>query len=409
MKQFYCYLLCLLFCAQINAQQSPSSSIKFTNNLKSFKDLQALKKVLKDVKIIALGENTHGLGEVFKVKADLVKFLHKELGFSLLLFESGYGDAALAWNKINKLSARDYTKTFTSYYYYHSEELLDLMMYVKAQSTTNKPLMIQGIDCQPQQNYLIQRMVQLMQPIDAAFAKKAKLEMQSFFYLYQHENKKDSTAFYKQRKQFTQFINQYEKLLNTKGQKLIPTHATKTEIEAVKRTLQIFRKTYQNVPYGGMMGWPLSYNIRDKAMFETVQWFRKKYPNQKIIIWAQNSHIENKPKPRYTVKWLGHHLKKTYGQSYYSIGAIVYSGRDMRYNKIASFEHKKADYLAYRLNQYKQTHFLINLRDKSQPSFLNKPLLGMESNGSEAAFVAKDRFDGLLFIQYSDVPKLLKK
>ncbi|OJJ13895.1 hypothetical protein BKI52_45285 [marine bacterium AO1-C] len=389
------------------AQKQTPSTLKFTNDLQNFTSLTELKKALRGVEIIALGENTHGLGEVFRTKAELVKFLHQEMGFGLLLFESGFGDGALAWEQLPRLSAKAYTKAFTSNYYYHSKEILSLMNYVKAKAQTKQPLLVQGIDCQPQQGYLITQMQQLIDPIDAAFANTIKRKMREFNLLYHHEHKKDSVAFYKQRKQFIQFINQCQKYLN--DPQISSKPANKANIALIKKTLDGFKKTYQNIPYGGMMSWPLAYNIRDKAMFEAVQPFRKKYPRKKIIIWAQNSHIENIPKPNDRVQWMGHHLKKTYGKRYYSVGAIVYSGRDLRYNKTATFEHKKTDYLAYRLEQYQQTSLFINLRSNPQPDFLSKPLLGMESNGNEAVFAAKTRFDGILFIHHSDIPQLLKE
>jgi erythromycin esterase-like protein len=106
---------------------------------------------------------------------------------------------------------------------------------------------------------------------------------------------------------------------------------------------------------------------------------------------------------------MGHSLKGTYGDKYYSIGAIVYSGINLNYNGTFDFEHNTTDYLAYHLNQFKKDEFVLDLRNYNKKDFTSKELLGMESNGNTAGFVAKDRFDGLLFIKYSNIPKLIKK
>lgn len=154
-----------------------------------------------------------------------------------------------------------------------------------------------------------------------------------------------------------------------------------------------------------MTNWQNNANIRDKSMFDTVKWFKDNYPNEKIIIWAQNSHIENAPKPRYTVNFMDHYLKSTYGDKYYSMGAIVYSGKNLNYNDTFDFEHNDPSYLAYHLNKFQKNEFILELKSHNKIDFTNQELLGMESNGNTAGFIAKDRFDGLLFIKHSDIPK----
>src|SRR5690606_2946992 len=105
--------------------------------------------------------------EVFTAKAELVKFLHQELGFDIVLFESGYGDAALAWEQFDTLSSKAFTQVFSSNFYYNTKEIEQLVSYAKTQ---NGSLSIQGFDCQPQQNYLIKRMTEIAQPINSVFA-----------------------------------------------------------------------------------------------------------------------------------------------------------------------------------------------------------------------------------------------
>ncbi len=380
--------------------------IEFTSDLEKFGNLSEFKETLKDVEIIALGENTHGLGDVFKAKTDLVKFLHQELGFNLVLFESGFGDGALAWEKLDSLSPLEFTNSFTSNYYYHSEEIRDLMEYVKSR---NKKLIIQGFDCQPQQDYLIKRMTEIMFPIDSIIAKSVESELKNFNKLYQFENDKDTIGFNNQRNKFIKFISQYETVLKNKKKEIVSSGYSEKEINAIKKSIEIFKDTYTQLKFGDMMNWQKSANIRDRSMFETIKWFKENYPNEKIIIWAQNSHIENSPKPKYSVNFMGHYLKSTFGKKYYSIGAIVYSGKNMNYNNSFDFEHNTADYLAYHLNQFGKDEFVLDLRNYNKKDFTSQELLGMESNGNTAGFVAKDRFDGLLFIRYSDIPKLIEK
>lgn len=398
-------IIFLLFLStSCKAQTLLNPKIEFTSDLRGFNNLTAIRETLKDVEIIALGENTHGLGEVFRVKSDLVKFLHKELGFNLILFESGFGDGALAWEQFDSLSTEDFTLSFTSNFYYHSKEILELMEYVKTQ---DKKLKVQGFDCQPQQSFLINRMSQIVTPIDSVFGKSVKVEFRNFNKLYQFENDKDTISFYKQRDEFVSFLDRYTRIIKENEQRLLKSGTTQNEIEAIRKSNQIFIDTYSKIEFGSMMGWPISANIRDKSLFETIKWFKENSPETKIIIWAQNSHIENKPKPNNSVNWMGHSLKETYGNKYYSLGAVVYSGKNLEYNRSFDFEHNDKDYLAYHLNQFNREAFVLNLRNYKQNDFINESLLGMESGGNTARFIAKERFDGILFIKYSGIPQII--
>jgi erythromycin esterase len=387
------------------AQNLSDANILFTNNLKDFKEISALKETLKGVEIIALGENTHGLGQVFKAKTDLVKFLHKEMGFNLILFESGFGDGALAWEQMDSLSAKAYTLSFTSNFYYQTEEILDLITFAKKQ---NKKLNIQGFDCQPQQDFLINRMSQIILPIDSVFAKSVKVEFRNFNKLYQFENAKDTTNFYKQRNAFISFLENYNLLMTGNEKNLLKSGTTQNELEAIRKSNQIFLDTYSKIEIGSMIGWPISANIRDKTLLETVNWYKENNPYTKIIIWAQNSHIENKPNSDNGPIWMGHGLKKIYGKKYYSLGIEVYSGKSLEYNRSFDFEHNDKKYLAYHLNQFKREQYILDLRNFNQDNFNYESLLGMSSGGYLGKYIAKERFDGLLFIKNSSIPQLIK-
>lgn len=49
-----------------------------------FADLQALKEIIGDARIVSLGESTHGNREIFQMKHRLVEYLAGELGFTIL-------------------------------------------------------------------------------------------------------------------------------------------------------------------------------------------------------------------------------------------------------------------------------------------------------------------------------------
>ncbi|PCE64066.1 erythromycin esterase family protein [Sediminicola luteus] len=390
----------------MHAQKNIAQPLQFSSDLERFESLTPLKEVLKDVDIVALGENTHGLGKVFQTKVELVKFLHAELGFDLVLFESGYGDAALAWANWENMSTEEFTQNFSSNFYYRSKEIMDLVNYAKSR---NGKLKLQGFDCQPQQQYLIKRMQEVIAPIDPDFATTVPQAMVDFNRLYQHEKNGDSLTFYAQRDSFASFLKKYDQLLDGISGTGKGNQPSQKEIEIIQQSNRIFLDTYGSMPFGKLMLWPQAANHRDAAMLKIVEKYKETHPGAKIIIWAQNSHIENHGKPHNPVIWMGHGLKKKYGASYYSIGTVVYSGTNQNYNGSFSFEHKDPEYLAYHLNKVGNSNFILDLRDYPKTDFTAKLHLGMENNGSKAYFIAQDRFDGILFLSHSGPPHALNE
>src|SRR5690349_24508296 len=53
-----------------------------------FEDLQPLKKIIGDARIVSLGESTHGSRQIFQMKHRLVEFLASEMGFTIFSIEA---------------------------------------------------------------------------------------------------------------------------------------------------------------------------------------------------------------------------------------------------------------------------------------------------------------------------------
>ena len=67
----------------------------------SFTDLDMLKPLLQDKRIVFLGESSHGVAELL-AKTRLIQFLHKEMGYNVLAFESGLSNTSLSNAIINQ-------------------------------------------------------------------------------------------------------------------------------------------------------------------------------------------------------------------------------------------------------------------------------------------------------------------
>ena len=66
----------------------PISTVEAGNG---FEDLMPLKDILKDKKIVAMGEATHGTSEFFKMKHRFFEFLVEEMGYRVFAMECDGG------------------------------------------------------------------------------------------------------------------------------------------------------------------------------------------------------------------------------------------------------------------------------------------------------------------------------
>ena len=96
-------------------------------------DLQPFKRVLKDVRILGLGEETHGTREFFQLKHRMVEFLVKEMGFRVFAIEASYS-ACQTINDYVMGRMNDGAKALKSqgFWTWDTEEVLAMMDWMRA-------------------------------------------------------------------------------------------------------------------------------------------------------------------------------------------------------------------------------------------------------------------------------------
>ncbi len=102
---------------------------------------QQLDKIIGDKSMVMLGEFSHGAREVFLTRNDLIRYLHEEKGFDLILFEAGVGEVGFVDLKRNNLTAKQMTSCFFNIW--RTDEFVDLMSYID-----QKGILIGGFDIQ---------------------------------------------------------------------------------------------------------------------------------------------------------------------------------------------------------------------------------------------------------------------
>ena len=94
-------VICILFSIVSNAQNFNPKILALPEN-PNIEDFSFFKEEFKDVQVVMLGEITHFEGNVFEMKTKIIKYLHEQMGFNTVAFESGVYDVWKAQIDINK-------------------------------------------------------------------------------------------------------------------------------------------------------------------------------------------------------------------------------------------------------------------------------------------------------------------
>lgn len=136
----------------VSAAQPAPNPLPYAHEIKSltsedYSDLSFLKPLLKDKTVVSLGENFHRVGEYASMKTRLVKYLHEELGFEVIAFESGLAEASVVNDVADELTAAEMMDN-SIFDVWKSAETLELFNYIKQSRQTDKPLQLAGYDMQ---------------------------------------------------------------------------------------------------------------------------------------------------------------------------------------------------------------------------------------------------------------------
>jgi erythromycin esterase len=97
-----------------------------------FKDLEALRPIIGDARIVSLGEATHGTREFFKLKHRMLEFCVAELGFTMFVIEANFPES-LAVNAyvLNGVGNAADALSGMRFWTWDTEEVLDLVEWMR--------------------------------------------------------------------------------------------------------------------------------------------------------------------------------------------------------------------------------------------------------------------------------------
>ncbi|MBW6483315.1 MAG: erythromycin esterase family protein [Vicingaceae bacterium] len=288
-----------------------------------------LKEVLAGVEIVGLGEQSHSDGPTFEAKVRLIKFLHEDLGFNVIAFESGLYDCSKANELIKNRTIENDTNYLNRAIFgvWNCRELHQLAKYIDETQKTPNPLHLTGFDCQfaglTSRDYFIQDVNDFLLYIENRSNQKLNIDTARLNNSLK-ELAKYSNFFKKLSPEDTLFLsNTIDTLLS-----VINTHNIVDE--QISFWKQVFKSV--KVDYRKKYVYKTSPVLRDSMMAENLKWIvNEQYKNQKVILWSANTHLANSTKSvdsKYLSKnkLMGNYLKDEFSDKYYFMAFTSYGG-----------------------------------------------------------------------------------
>lgn len=379
-----------------------------------------LNEKLREVKIIALGEARHDHGTTFKHKIQLIKFLHEEMGFNVLVFEYGWLGEYYANQSLNNGVSPDQACKYS--WLAQSELTFPIFDYIFKTKQSDDPMQMAGFDSEkipsgiPDTRRFIKELTEIIEfdlsPQDSLLLDSLILNNYSAL----GDNRRGNMP-YKRRRSATDLIDSLSLISQNKREFLIK-NLGRTDYYMQILTLESILMASETESSGNLYNY-----FRDQNMATRVQWLKDSiYPDEKIILWSATAHnarnmigiSRNSEYPYtyynfYPYYVMGDFLYTEYGNQYYSMAFTSGEGSygvtfpiDHNYKKyeeiIAIEPPKESSYEYYVLNSGYETLF-TDLRTAKKNSWLNSAYTGyafgcIEDYGSWSKMV-----DGFYFIR----------
>ncbi|QJR35211.1 erythromycin esterase family protein [Gemmatimonas groenlandica] len=377
-----------------------------------FSDLQFFKPLLNGKRIVQLGESGHGVAEFSLAKVRLIKYLHEEMDFDVMAFESSTFECDRARKNVQSLSALELMRACI-FGVWHADEVVPLFEYIKETQRTTRPLILAGFDEQTSSLTANARpgvLRSLVSTIDTAYARHVYTTDSVFLANrrpeYAAANKDRLVAFYDS---LAAFITTHRRAIEAAHRD--DPNAAMVGRQAATSMTYFVRQLAAGPNREGT-------EIRDLGMANNLDFLRDElYPGKKIIVWAHNFHIQHRENTRATAadssmataRTMGTWVAERHRRELYTIGLFMYRGtaaaNDRRPYQIARSRTGSFESILHQASwRYAYVDFSRARRERGTEWMWNR-ITGLSWGTQPEQFVPRDEYDGVLFIDTVHTPR----
>lgn len=387
-----------------------------------FADLQFLKSVIGDRRIVQLGESHHSVAEYGAVKTRLIKFLHQQMGFEVLAFESSIYECFAA--DLARLTASE-ALAASIFSVWAFEDVLPLFEYLKASQAAARPLTLAGFDPQISSPTGVASRPEFFRRIigalDAVYADEVAQFDAQFIDRIQREGgqyargeEERLVAFYARLQAY--LAANREALSARLNDAAAPMVAERVAWSSIK-LVQLLR-SYAADPDDASLDGHMA--IRDRAMADNLAFLANDlYAGKKIIVWAANIHVRHaNDQTTWVFPTMGGWLAKRFRDQLYTIGVYANRGTVPGTRSIFAIEPAEPGTMERLLTEAGASPLfvdLLNQPDTDGTRWMYEPMLSRDASisGPQAMLpvliVPRDQYDGLLLIDRVSAPRFLAR
>ena len=380
----------------LRKQAIPFATVEAGNG---FDDLQKLKKVIGDARIVSLGEQTHGTREFFRMKHRLTEFLASEMGFTLFAIEANMPEAYQV-NRYVLTGQGDPRELLKGMYFWtwNTQEVLDMILWMRDFNQSGRGhIEFLGFDMQ-YTSVAATVARDLVAKVEPGYSGRAKDLINRVNAA--NGNGAASAA------DLAAAQELYDHLAQNRDGYL--ARASREEVDWGIQNARILLQDMQ------LLAGTVS---RDESMADNVDWILEQNPDARIVLWAHNAHIAKSQGA------MGSYIAGRYGPRAVSLGfafdggsynARNYTSANGRVVANEALAPSPNSVEAY-LNAAGLPGFILDLRKVpagGPATWLKQPRPFREIGAvalrcASSAEVISNTFDGLIWIDQSSPSRLL--
>jgi erythromycin esterase len=382
-----------------------------------FSDLGFLATALQGKRLVQLGESGHGVSEFSLAKVRLIKFLHEELGYDVIAFESSLFACWDADARAESLGGIGLLQS-CPFGVWHVAEVLPLFEYVASTKKTARPLTLAGFDVQLSTLADLRRPTLVRRLISAAGDTVAGNHWAAFDSTFWAVYRTAGTA----EVMGTYIQTNYDALTGGYDSLAAAIVAQRPTLEAAsgRAPVAIALQSVRGMrPYldelRAFRDPRLANEFRDRGMADNVDFLLDSlYPGKKVITWAHNAHIRNdgkavEPEPwRNMGSWIAARRRaETYTVGFYMYRGAAASNSRVGYSVQTPRDANTLETILYRARLRYAFYDVAHEPQTAGSQWLWDLTPALDWGTMPYTMVIRDQYDGIVFIDTTSEPKYL--